>query len=83
MTVQGKNNRIYLNKWNGAGWAGWVAPAGGATLSGPGVIVVGGELYFMVRGLDNSIYWASGTWGGSWSAWTKLTGATSSSPTLA
>jgi hypothetical protein len=83
MTVQGKDNGIYLNKWNGAGWAGWVAPAGGATLSGPGVIVSGDALYLMVHGTDNGIYWCSGTWGVSWSAWTKLSGATLSFPMLA
>jgi kumamolisin len=83
LTVGGTDNGIYLNRWNGAGWAGWVAPAGGATQNGPALLVSGGKLYLTVRGMDNGIYCTAGAWGGSWSAWTRLTGATSSSPTLA
>jgi len=89
LAVEGTDHGIYWNELVGvwgygpASWSGWAKlPAGGTTLSGPALTIASDEVAFMVQGTNNGIYWCRGTWGGSWSTWERLPGATLSSPAL-
>jgi hypothetical protein len=84
LAVTGTNNRVYLRRWNGDTWSMWETIPTGSTPSGPSVVAANGQLYVGVRGMNNAIYTCSRslTWW-EWSSWSKLPGATPSSPTLA
>jgi len=84
MAVRGSNNRIYVNKWDGASWAGWNWIPTGSTTNGPSVVVANGQLYVAVQGGGNGIYYCDRSLStGVWSSWSKLPGSTPSSPALA
>jgi hypothetical protein len=83
LAVRGSDNRLYVNKWDGANWTGWNQIPAGITPNGPSITITNGQLYLAVRGMDNGIYWCSRSLpSGSWSSWSKLPGSTPSSPTL-
>jgi len=86
MAVRGSDNRVYINQWNGVAWAGWSVIPTGSTLNGPSIAIANGQLYVAVQGGGNGIYWCSRSLplsSGAWSAWTKRSGGTPSSPALA
>jgi len=81
---RGSNNRVYMNRWDGAARSGWNQIPTGSTLNGPSLTVANGTLYIAVQGGDNGLYWCSRSMpSGSWSSWSKLSGSTPSSPALA
>jgi hypothetical protein len=84
LAVRGSDNRIYVNKWDGAAWAGWSIIPTGSTPSGPSVTIANGQLYLAVRGMDNGIYCCTKSLSTpGWSDWAKLPDSTASSPGLA
>lgn len=86
LAVRGSDNRLYANKWDGANWTGWNQIPAGITPNGPSITITNGQLYLAVRGMDNGIYWCSrglSTSPPAWSNWSRLPGATPSSPTIA
>jgi hypothetical protein len=84
LAVKGSDNRIYVNKWDGAAWAGWSMIPTGSTPSGPSVTIANVQLYLAVRGMDNGIYWCTESLSiPGWSDWARLPDSTASSPGLA
>jgi hypothetical protein len=88
LTVQGTDNAIYCNAWNGAGWSGWTCLRTGFPVSSPGATVVGEQLQLTVRnteaGEDLDTLWL-GTFDlttEAFSGWAWLSGSTPSAPTL-
>jgi len=72
--VQGINNRIYLNRFNGVSWSGWSeVPGGGLTPSEPEAVVFKNALYLFVRGTNSRIYLNRFN-GVSWSGWSEVPG---------
>jgi len=83
LVVRGIDNRIYYKCWTASsGWTAWQWIPG-ATNDVPAITILGSRLHLLVRGTDNGIYHKVMELGtGSWSSWTRLPGATVSSPTL-
>ena len=83
IVVRGLDNGIYYGNWTtSSGWNGWYRFSG-ATDDVPSIAATGTTLNIVVRGTSNGIYYNSKSLsGGTWSGWTSLPGATSSSPTL-
>jgi hypothetical protein len=81
MVVRGTDNGIYHNRFNGAGWVGWVLLPG-STPDAPALASNGGMLELVVRGTDNGIYHNRFN-GAGWAGWSALPGATSDTPALA
>ena len=59
-------------------WSGWSKYPDGQSPSGPAIAEYNGQLYTMVRGMDDKIYLKTGLGGG----WTQIGGATLGSPAL-
>ncbi len=84
LVVQGSNNQIYHRTQTGGVWSsGWDSP-GGMTDAKPSCAVLDEVLYLVVKGIDDSIWYASlpllGS--GSWSSWTNIPGTTLQPPLL-
>src|SRR5688500_6523694 len=55
--VRGTDDRIYLNRYDGATWTGWSeVPGGGRTPSPPHAAVYRDRLHLFTRGTDNRMY---------------------------
>jgi hypothetical protein len=81
--VRGSDNGIYYGLNLIGSWVGWTRLPG-ATLSGPGAVQCGGQLFLAVQGTDSGIYFGSvNTASNAFSGWSHLPGATSSGPGLA
>jgi len=84
LTVRGLNNSTYYNTWNGTAWEGWTVVLSGATCDGPAAAIIGDELHIVVRGMDGHSLWHYhiNLSTSDHSGWTRISGATSSAPTL-
>jgi hypothetical protein len=84
LTVRGLNNSTYYNTWNGTDWEGWTVVPSGATCDGPASTIIGDELHIVVRGMDGHSLWHYhiNLSTSDHSGWTRISGATSSAPTL-
>ena len=77
--VQGTNNRIYMNTFDGTTLSGWSeVPGNRLTPSAPAATRLytgfGTPLYLFVRGTDNKIYLNILSGGVSWSDWSQVPG---------
>jgi len=72
---------VYVNVWSGS-WSGWERIPTGSTPSGPAAAIwfVDGNLYIIVRGGNNQIYYTMRTGYNSYTSWSVLGGTTPSSP---
>ncbi len=84
LTIRALDNRISVNKWNGATWEGWNTIVAGATCSSPATAVVGNKLLIDVVGFSSPTLWQNSMDLSSnvFSGWTFVSGSTSSKPTL-
>jgi hypothetical protein len=82
LVVRGTDNGIYISVWSpGVGFGSWgEIPGGGVTIDQPSCGWFGGDLFIVVRGTGNELYWNSGFV--SWSGWSDLHGASNSAPAL-
>ena len=81
--VRGDNNLIYTNTWDGSSWLGWTLVPIGDTTSTPAAAVVNNDLYFVVVGMNNALYYSSlNLTTNSFSGWTALDGSIQSAPIL-
>ena len=83
LVVQGCNNRIYYNLFNGT-WLGWKALPSGSTIDAPAAAFLNGKLHIVVRGTDGKSIWYTQVdpSTGATSVWTTLSGSTPSAPYL-
>ena len=84
LAVKGLDSRIYVNTWAGS-WSGWERIPTGSTPSGPAAAIwfVDGNLYIIVRGGNNQIYYTMRIGYNSYTSWRVLGGTTPSSPSAA
>ncbi len=85
LAIRASDNRVSVNKWNGAVWEGWNTISTGATSNSPAACIAGDKLLIVVVGLSGPALWqnsmdlSTSTFAG----WTSVTGTTPSKPTLA
>lgn len=85
LAVRGLKNTIYLRTWSEGKWSSWEQVPSGTTSDGPAITVSNDLLHIVVRGMANPSYIYHRTKvlsTNTWTSWTKLTGYTSSTPTL-
>ncbi len=84
LVVRGTDFVIWLNKFNGVSWEGWLANPSGTTPATPAATVSGNELHVVVIGMDGASLWhtSMNVLTSMFLSWTPLTGSTSSPPTL-
>jgi hypothetical protein len=85
LVVRGSNNGIYYRTYDslGSSWSSWTGLSG-STPDSPAACVVGNELHFVVRGVNQGQIWHGyvNLDDNSFSGWTLLSGSTPSAPTL-
>ena len=84
--VQGDNGVIYHESYDvtSTTWSGWAPLPNGATIDTPAISVVGAIEYFVVRGSDSNLWFASRNLAdGITTSWTALAGSTPKAPSLA
>lgn len=89
LVVRGLNNRIYYRFYNCTSdeWEERIVVPTGVTCDSPAATILANELHIVVRGISatNSSMWHGhlNLTTGTFSGWTRLSGATPSAPTLA
>ncbi len=84
LVVRGSDNSIYINRYLGSAWQGWVALPDGSTFESPAATVIGDRLCVIVVGMDGVTLWQSNLDlnSNSFSGWSWISGTTPSKPTF-
>ncbi|MEM2506816.1 MAG: Ig-like domain-containing protein [Nitrososphaeria archaeon] len=84
LIVRGLNNQIYYRSYANGAWGNWQSVPSGATCDSPAVTIIDSQLHLVVRGIDGQSLWHAhiNLSTSSFSGWTKISGATNSTPTL-
>ncbi len=84
VSSRGRDDQIYLKRWNGYSWSGWDS-LGGSAVGGPALTYHyqsgQGWLYKVYHtGTDGAVYQKDYLVGSGWGNWTSLGGVETSSP---
>ena len=87
LVVRGTNDLIYHKAFTGGAWAAaWDTsnrlPIPDKTVATPAIVDDGSSMHIVVVGEESSLYYASLTFTGTWSAYTNLQGSTPITPSL-
>src|SRR5262249_1720587 len=77
LTIQGMNNHVFDDLLAAAGWTGWAEVPGSAlTPSGPAATVFNGDLWYVIRGMNDHIYRNTlpASAAGGWTGWVEVSG---------
>jgi hypothetical protein len=86
LAVRGWDNATYYRYNIGGSWGSWSVIPGGATVDSPAAVMLGNNLYIVVRGMDGTSIWQTiirTTDGTVVKGWTRISGTTPSKPVLA